>query len=61
MYFVRPSGYQPSTTVRYNLKPGYILNEDTQPVIRVIGVSHTACKDEFDKVSDLTARVYFHL
>ena len=24
----------------------YILNEDTQPVIRVIGVSHTACKDE---------------
>ena len=25
----------------------YILNEDTQPVIRAIGVSHTACKDEF--------------
>ena len=24
-----------------------ILNEDTQPVIRAIGVSHTACKDEF--------------
>ena len=22
-------------------------NEDTQPVIRAIGVSHTACKDEF--------------
>ena len=27
--------------------PTYILNEDTQPVIRAIGVSHTACKDEF--------------
>ena len=27
--------------------PTYILNEDTQPVIRVIGVSHTACQDEF--------------
>ena len=27
--------------------PSYILNEDTQPVIRAIGVSHTACKDEF--------------
>ena len=26
---------------------GDILNEDTQPVIRAIGVSHTACKDEF--------------
>ena len=26
--------------------PTYILNEDTQPVIRAIGVSHTACKDE---------------
>ena len=25
----------------------YTLNEDTQPVIRAIGVSHTACKDEF--------------
>ena len=25
----------------------YILNEDTQPVIRAFGVSHTACKDEF--------------
>ena len=24
----------------------YILNEDTQPVIRAIGVSHTTCKDE---------------
>ena len=27
--------------------PTYILNEDTQPVIRAIGESHTACKDEF--------------
>ena len=26
--------------------PTYALNEDTQPVIRAIGVSHTACKDE---------------
>ena len=27
--------------------PTYILVEDTQPVVRAIGVSHTACKDEF--------------
>ena len=27
--------------------PTYILNEDTQLVIRAVGVSHTACKDEF--------------
>ena len=27
--------------------PTYILNEDTQPVKRAIGVSHTACEDEF--------------
>ena len=27
--------------------PTYILNEDTQLVMRAIGVSHTACKDEF--------------
>ena len=27
--------------------PTYILDEDTRPVIRAIGVSHTACKDEF--------------
>ena len=26
--------------------PTNILNEDTHPVIRAIGVSHTACKDE---------------
>ena len=33
----------------YNL-PTYILDEDTQPVIRAIGVSHTACKDEFRQI-----------
>ena len=35
----------------------YILNEGTQhPVMRAIGVSHTACKDEsFDETFDLTA------
>ena len=38
----------------------YILNEDTQPVIRAIGVSHTACKDEFRQIFDLTAGVYFN-
>ena len=27
--------------------PTCILNEDTQPVMRAIGESHTACKDEF--------------
>ena len=27
--------------------PTYILNEDTQPVIRSIGLSHTACIGEF--------------
>ena len=27
--------------------PTYILNEDTKLVMRAIGVSHTACKDEF--------------
>ena len=27
--------------------PTYILNEDTQPAIRAIGVSHTAYKDVF--------------
>ena len=34
----------------------------THPVvIRAIGVSHTACKDEsFDKIFDLTAGVYFY-
>ena len=26
--------------------PTYILNEDTQPEIRAIEISHTACKDE---------------
>ena len=38
----------------------YILNEDTPPVIRAIGVSHTACKDEFRQIFDLTAGVHFH-
>ena len=31
----------------YKIDLSYILNEDTQPVIRAIGVSHTACKYEF--------------
>ena len=39
--------------------PTYILNEDTQPVIRAIGVSHTPCKDEFDRKFDLTDGVFF--
>ena len=39
----------------------YILNEDTQPVIRAIGVSHTACTDDFRRRNlDLTAGVYFY-
>ena len=29
----------------YIIPTRYILNEDTQPVIRAIGVSHTACKE----------------
>ena len=33
--------------------PTYILNEDTQPVIRAIGVSRTACKDEFRQISQV--------
>ena len=43
--------------------PTYILDKDTQPVIRAIGVPHTACKDaSFAKIFDLTAGgVYFHL
>ena len=43
--------------------PTYILNEDTQPVIRAIGVSHTACKDEFRqnlRSHSCTAGVYFN-
>ena len=32
----------------------------THPVIRAIGVSHTACKDDFRKIFDLTAAVYFY-
>ena len=35
-----------------------ILNEDTQPAIRAIGVSHTAvAKMSVDKIFDLTAGV----
>ena len=46
----------------YFESPTYILNnEDPQPVIRAIGVSHTACKKiSFDKILDLTAGVYFN-
>ena len=41
--------------------PTYILNEDTHPVIRAIGLSHTACRDmSFDKMFDLTAGVQFY-
>ena len=29
------------------------ITHHTHPVIRAIGVSHTACKDEFDKIFDL--------
>ena len=29
--------------------------------MRAIGVSHTACKDEFDEMFDLTAGGYFNL
>ena len=40
-----------------------MLNEDTQLVMRAIGVSHTACKDEFRRnrleIFHLTAGVYF--
>ena len=40
--------------------PTYILNEDTQPVIRAIGVSHTqVAKMSFDKIFDLTQLEYF--
>ena len=39
----------------------YILNEDTQPVIRAIVVSHIACKDaSFDEIFNLTAEVYLY-
>ena len=30
-------------------------------MIRAIGVSHTACKDEFRQIFDLTAGVYYNL
>ena len=36
--------------------PTYILNEDTQPVIRAIGVSQTTCAEmSCDKIFNLTA------
>ena len=41
---VDPDSY---TVVERGVADLYIPNEDTQPVIRAIGVSHTACKDEF--------------
>ena len=41
--------------------PTYVLNEDTQPVIRTIGESHTQlAKTSFDEIFDLTAEVYFN-
>ena len=40
--------------------PTYILNEDTQPVIRAIGVSHTTCKDKFrQNIRSPSWSVYF--
>ena len=45
----------------YNIAPNIALNEDTQPVIRAIGVSHTRlAKMNFDNIFDLTAGVYFN-
>ena len=32
----------------------------THTVVRAIGVSHTACKDDFGKIFDLTAGMYFN-
>ena len=41
--------------------PTYILNEDTQAIIRAIGVSHTQlAKMSFGKIFDFTAGVYFY-
>ena len=37
------------------------IYEDTHPVIRAIGVSHTACKTRLDEIFDLTPGVCFHL
>ena len=39
--------------------PTYILNEDTHPIIRAIGVAHTASEDEFDEFFELTGGVHF--
>ena len=50
-----------SYTVVAGESPTYILDEDTQPVIRAIGVSHTHLANmSFDKIFDLTAGIYFH-
>ena len=47
--------------MRYKSGGTRILNEDTQPVIRAIGVSQTACKKMiFDKIFDLTPGVSLH-
>ena len=36
--------------------PTYVLNKDTHPAIRAIGVSPTACENmSFDELIDLTA------
>ena len=40
--------------------PTYILNEDTHPVIRAIGVSHTSCKYKFRQNLRSPAGVYFN-
>ena len=42
-----PNQYIYIYTYIYTYVPTYILNEDTQPVIRAIGVSHRASKHEF--------------
>ena len=72
VYFYFSEREKRTTTIlerwrKQNKKTGYcdvitcnILNEDTQLVIRAIGVSHTACKMTIDKIFDLTAGVYFH-
>ena len=42
------------TAVSRGVADLYVLNEDTQPVIRAIGVSHTARKDEFTTKSSIS-------
>ena len=47
-FFIRSNIYELHTVVVRGVADLYILDEDTQLVIRAIGVSHTAsCKDEF--------------